>query len=235
MIGRWAVALCGITCSVAAMAQTAVQIKDIQVPRISRPPALEEFLNGGVRDDMKRIDDFRQRQPGDGVPVSQKTSAWIGYDDRSFYTVFVCQASAGQLRARLSRREDILNDDFVGVFFDTYHDRQHGYEFFVNALGVQADAIVTETQSDDWSFDALWYSQGRLTPEGFVAMLVIPFRSLRFSAAGAQTWGFGLARFIPANNEASFWPYITQKIEGFNQQLGTMTGLEQISPGRNLQ
>src|SRR5690349_2172301 len=141
MSGLLAVALCGFTLSVAAIAQTA-QIKDIQVPRIARPPAIEEFLNAGAREDMKKIDDFRQRQPGDGVPVSQKTAAWIGYDDRSFYAVFVCEAPPGRLRARLSRREDIFADDLVGVFFDTYHDRQHGYEFFVNALGVQSDAIV---------------------------------------------------------------------------------------------
>src|SRR5437773_10403375 len=171
MGGRSAVAVCGITLSVAAIAQTVAQIKDVQVPKISRPPTLEEFINGGVRSDMKRIDDFRQRQPGDGVPVSQKTTAWIGYDDRSFYAVFVCQAPAGQLRARLSRREDIFGDDFVGVFFDTYHDRQRGYEFFVNPLGVQGDAIITETQGDDFSFDTLWYSEGRVTPEGFMAML----------------------------------------------------------------
>src|SRR5438132_1587740 len=136
MLGRLAVALCGITLSVAAIAQTVAQIKDVQVPRISRPPAIEDFMSGGGRSDMKQIDDFRQRQPGDGVPASQKTSAWIGYDERSFYAVFVCQVPAGQLRARLSRREDLFSDDVVGVFFDTYHDRQRGYEFFVNALGV---------------------------------------------------------------------------------------------------
>src|SRR5437899_11331598 len=126
MLGRFAVALCGITLSVAAIAQTVAQIKDVQVPRISRPPALEDFISGGGRSDMKQIDDFRQRQPGDGVPVSQKTSAWIGYDERSFYAVFVCQVSAGQLRARLSRREDLLGEDLVGGCSDTDHDRHRG-------------------------------------------------------------------------------------------------------------
>src|SRR5258708_5633622 len=43
----------------------AVQIKDVRIPKISRRPQLEEFLAGHSRPDMKRIDDFRQRQPGD--------------------------------------------------------------------------------------------------------------------------------------------------------------------------
>src|ERR1019366_4272041 len=211
------------------------QIKDVQIPKLTSPPRIEQFLGGASPPDLRRIDDFRQRQPGDGVPVSRKTSAWIGYDDRNFYAVFVCAAPPAQTRARLAKREDIFSDDLVGVFFDTYHSGQCGYEFFVNPLGVQADAALTEGQNDDFSFDTLWYSEGRLTPEGYVAMMTIPFRSLRFPAQAVQTWGFGLYRGIPTNNENSFWPYITEKISGFAPQLGRMTGLENISPGRNLQ
>jgi hypothetical protein len=185
---------------------SSAQIKDVQVPKISSPPRLEQFLGGASRGDLRRIDDFRQRQPGDGVPVSRKTSAWIGYDDRNFYAVFVCQSPAGQTRARLSKREDIMSDDLIGVFFDTYHSGQRGYEFFVNPLGVQAEAALAEGQGDDFSFDTLWYSEGRLTPEGYAAMLTIPFRSLRFPAHTVQTWGLGLFRSIPTNNENSFWP-----------------------------
>src|SRR5262245_1676191 len=116
-------ALCCAILSVTTHAQ-----KEVQVPKISRPPALEEFLNAQSREDMRRIDDFRQRQPGDGVPVSHKTTAWIGYDDRNFYAIFVCQMPPGLLRARLSRRDDVFGDDFVALFLDTYHDRQRSYE-----------------------------------------------------------------------------------------------------------
>jgi hypothetical protein len=211
------------------------QIKDVAIPKISGKPTVEEFLNGKSRSDMLRIDDFRQRSPGDGVPVSRKTSAWIGYGEKSIFAVFVCDSPLLQTRARLARREDIMNDDFVGIFLDTYHDRQRSYEFFVNPLGVQADAVTSEAQGDDFSFDTLWYSEGRLTPDGFVVILEIPFKSLRFSTARQQTWGMGLVRVIPAANEVSFWPYITQRVSGFNRQLGTMSGLEGISAGRNLQ
>jgi hypothetical protein len=134
----------------------------------------------------------------------------------------------------MAKREDIMSDDLVGVLFDTYHSGQRAYEFFVNPLGIQADAAETEGQGDDFSFDTLWYSEGRLTPEGYIAMLTIPFRSMRFAPQAVQTWGFGLFRAIPTNNESSFWPYIAQKA-GFVPQFGKMTGLESISPGRNLQ
>ena len=211
------------------------QIREIHVPRIASPPRLEQFLNGASRGDMKRIDDFRQRQPGDGVPVSRKTSAWIGFDDQNFYAVFVCTSPAGQTRARMAKREDIMSDDIVGIFFDTYRSGQRGYEFFVNPFGVQADAALSDSQGDDFSFDTLWYSEGKLTPEGYIVMMTIPFRSLRFASQAVQTWGFGLYRGIPTNNENSFWPFVTEKVSGFVPQLAKMTGLENISPGRNLQ
>jgi len=230
-----ALCLCAFTAAALAQSPPTAQIRELQIPKIQNPPRLEEFLEGKSRSDMKRVDDFRQRKPGDGVPASRKTTAWIGYDDKNLYVVFACQAPSGQLRARLSKREDIFSDDTVGVLLDTYHDRRRGYEFFVNAFGVQADGIESEGQNDDFSFDTLWYSDGRLTPEGFVASVSIPFKSLRFSSEEAQTWGLGLMRIIPANNENSFWPYITRRVDGFNQQLGNATGLERISPGRNLQ
>ncbi len=211
-----------------------VQIKELRIPSIDRKPLLTEFFNGNSRADMKRVDDFRQRNPGDVTPVSRKTTAWLGYDAQNIYAVFVCESPTGHTRASFSKREDILNDDFVVLVLDTWHDRQRAYEFFVNPFGIQADAIESEGQNDDFSFDTLWYSDGRTTPEGFVVSLAIPFKSLRFKSADMQTWGLGLGRFIPENNESSFWPFVTQKVSGFVQQLGNMDGLNDISPGRNV-
>jgi hypothetical protein len=215
-------------------APATVQIKDIQIPKITRAPSIEEFLGGASRSDMKRVDDFRQRDPQDGTPVSRKTAAWLGYTDKSLFAVFVCDAPPGQVRARMSRREDIFSDDVVGVLIDTYHSHQRGYEFLVNPLGIQADAMESEGSNDDMSFDTLWRTEGRLTPEGFVVLIDIPFHSLRFPAERLQTWGIALARLIPSGNESSFWPYITRKVSGFNQQMANMGGLESISAGRNL-
>ncbi|HEY4089483.1 MAG TPA: DUF5916 domain-containing protein [Bryobacteraceae bacterium] len=229
-----AFALC---CSAAAQSAPPVvaQIKDIKIPRIASKPKIEEFLEGRSRPDMLRIDDFRQRNPGDGVPLSLKTSAWIGWDDKNFYVVFVCTAPPSEVRARLGKREDIFSDDFVGIFFDTWHDHQRAYEFFVNPLGVQADGITVESHDDDFSFDTLWYSDGRLTPDGYVTMMTIPFRSLRFTAKDAQVWGFGVGRWIPTRNENGFWPFVSNRLNSFSPQLANLSGLEHISPGRNIQ
>ena len=97
---RCSTLLCLFMFTVTVSAQTPPgQIRDLPIPRIRSRPRLEEFLNGNARADMKRVDDFRQRQPGDGVPASRTTSAWLGYDDEEFYVVFVCREPPGQTRA----------------------------------------------------------------------------------------------------------------------------------------
>src|SRR5262249_50730475 len=134
---------CALMLAAFALAATAADPPTLKIPRMQRPPTLEDFLEmkpGPAVQAMARVDGFVQREPSDGKPASQRTEAYLAYDDRNFYAVFVCfDSEPGKIRARLGRRENIFNDDAVGVFFDTYHDRQRAYEFIVNPLGIQAD------------------------------------------------------------------------------------------------
>ena len=206
-----------------------------QIPRTSTPPKLEDYLDGKVPQDERKITGFLQRDPRDGIPASQETTAYLSYDDKNLYAVFVCKDDPKQIRARLSKREDVFSDDLIGIILDTYHDKRRAYLFATNPLGIQVDGIVSEGQDDDYSFDTLWYSQGKLTADGYVVWMAIPFKSLRFDNADVQTWGVALIRGIPRNNETSFWPYITRRVEGFTQQFANLEGLQKISPGRNIQ
>src|SRR5438105_3881991 len=207
----------------------------VRISRTHRPPTIEDFVAGDPPDSTLTIWDFRQFEPGDGVPVSDSTAAYLSYDDANLYVVFVCRSDPRLVRAGLAKREDIVVDDGVAVYLDTFHDRTHAYLFQTNPLGVQRDGLVTEGQDDDLSFDAVWQSDGRLTPDGYVVRVAIPFKSLRFPRAPAQTWGIALARHIRRNNEDSYWPYLTKRVAGFVPQFATLQGLTDISPGRNLQ
>src|SRR5215469_9850873 len=213
----------------------AAETPKLAVPRISRPPALEEFLGDNRRSDLVEVTGLRQRDPRDGDPVSQPTTVYLGYDDKNFYAVFVCGDEPDKVRAHMSKREDILSDDAVALFLDTFRDHQRCYEFIVNPLGIQLDGIATEGQNDDFSFDTVWHSEGKLTGHGYVVLIAIPFKSLRFKSSDLQTWGISVARIIQRNNETSFWPYITHKIPAFNSQLADLSGIERISAGRNIQ
>src|SRR5262245_32526204 len=182
---------------------------------------------------LAKVDRFVQRAPSDGEPVSQMTEAYFGYDDKNLYAIYICfDKEPDKIRARLSRREDVFDDDSVELMLDTFHDHRRAYAFFSNPLGVQADALWTEGQQWDFSFDTVFDSQAKLTDRGFIVWMAIPFRSLRFASTDPQTWGILLDREIKRNNESSFWPQYSTRISGRLNQEGEAFGLEQISPGR---
>jgi hypothetical protein len=207
----------------------------VTIPRVTDPPVLARYLDETTTPPGVRITGFVQREPGDGVPSSVETTVYLSYDESHLYAVFICKDDPGKVRANMTKREAIMNDDVVALIVDTYHDGRRAYEFIVNPFGIQLDGVAAEGQDDDFSYDTLWQSDGRLTSFGYVVLVKIPFKSLRFSNAPAQTWGVAVGRIVPRNNETSFWPYVTRRIAGFGQQLATMDGLQGISPGRNLQ
>jgi len=182
------------------------------------------------------VRDFVQYEPREGEPASQKTTAYLAYDDKNLYVGFLCEDNEPELiRAHVTRRDAIGGDDNVGVVIDTYHDRRRAYAFAVNAHGIQEDSRVEERRGEDQTFDTLWNSEGQLTPGGYAALMVIPFRSLRFSPAAKQTWGIFLSRSIPRYNEVSTWPAISRSISGWLIQEAEVRGLENIARGKNLQ
>jgi len=217
----------------------------LTIPRLSRAPALEDFLSmkpeGEVALQMAKVTGFVQRNPHDAEKVSEETEAYLGYDHKNFYVVFVCFDDPKKVRGRMSRREDIHDDDNVEIMLDTFHDRRRAYAFQTTPLGVQWDAIWTEaTRSEvngnfDTSFDTVWDSRGRVTARGFVVWMAIPFKSLRFPAAKQQEWGIILYRRIVRKSEESFWPQISHKVQGRLGQAATLYGLEGISPGRDVE
>ncbi len=217
------------------IAQTGTAPALLPIPAVTRAPTFEDFLTGEPREAEARVTGFRQYEPVDGAPASQETIAYLSHDAEHLYVAFVCHDNPAKVRAHLSRREDIEGDDQVVVHLDTFHDRRHAFSFFVNPLGVQRDSLWTEGQGGDATFDTVWHTRGRVTANGYVVWIAIPFRSLRFPRAPLQRWGIALGRVIARTPEMANWPYITQRVESYARQFATLEGLEGISQGRNAQ
>jgi len=195
---------------------------------------------------MLKITGFIAREPADGAEPTQNTDVYLAYDEHNLYAVFVCwDKEPEKIRARMTRREDIFSDDSAEIMIDTFNDARRGYTFAANPLGIQWDALWTEGSIGnglpadysgfDPSFDTVWRSDGRLTGQGYVLAMAIPFKSLRFPNTDQQEWRIILNRSIPRTNENLFWPRITNRIQGRFNQAATATGLDHVSPGRNIQ
>lgn len=207
----------------------------VQVPRVSTPPKIADYLENRHRADELHIHSFVQREPNDGAAPALQTDAYLSHDDSNLYAIFVCKEDPRKIHAHMGNREDTRGDDVVSLSLDTFHDGRRAYEFLSNALGVQRDAVLTEGQDDDFSFDTVWRSEGRITPDGFIVRMAIPFKSLRFRPARGATWGIALTRYAPAINELSTWPHLSERMEAYVPQFATMEAMEGTSPGRNLQ
>lgn len=218
----------------------ATERSQLNIPKMQRAPVLEDFAdmkpNEELENQMVKVDQFKQNQPRDGEPASQRTESYLGYDDKNLYIVFVCfDKEPEKIRARWERRENAFDDDFVEVTLDTFHDRRRGYMFWSNPLGIQAEGIWTEEEGEpDWSFDTIWQTRGQLTEQGYVVWMAIPFKSLRFRVEDRQTWNITLLRMIPRANEWAYWPHVSARKEGRLSQAGEVVGLQSISPGRSI-
>ena len=137
-------------------------------------------------------------EPGENIPPPVKTEVLIMYDASKIYFAFRCfDPDPSQIRARFSDRDQIWNDDWIGIFLDTFNSGRRDYGYMCNPFGIQSDMIESEEGSDH-AWDAIWDSAGRITDEGYLVEIAIPFNSLSFQRSEIdQIWGVDLVRSYP--------------------------------------
>lgn len=234
---------CLAAATIAFAGHTADAPPTLVIPRLQSAPVIEHFVTmHPTADDtggMVVVDKFIQRWPDDGKPERFKTIAYLGYTDDALHIVYLAfDPDPSALRAHLVRREEVftVNDDEVEVRIDTYGDRRQSYYLVSNPLGVQLDAAWPEVGGQyDESFDLLWHSKGQRTAEGFVVMMSIPFRSLRFHPGDGQPWGIYLGRWMPRTGEWTFWPAISIRQQSFLAQMARLEGVRDVTRGRGVQ
>ena len=222
-----------------ATAAESAQRSQTVIPLIDQALHLSDFPNMAPRHDLRSqlvsVSDFVQRAPEDGEPATEKTEVWMAYSKTTLYFVFICHDSQPNLiRDHLARRENIFFDDTVSVLLDPFGDRRIGVYFTVNAAGVQADASWMENSFPKYSWDTVWDSEGHVTEQGWMALVAIPFRSLRFDR-NQPNWGVVFSRNFPRNSEMDYWPRVAADVSGTLSQEGTLLGIEGVSGSRNFQ
>lgn len=216
---------------------------DYKVPLLQQPLRLADFVGSSEKmgpspalaSQLTHVEGFTQNTPEDGKAATERTEVWLGRTTASLYFVFVCHDHRPDaIRTHLARRENILKDDYVSVLLDPFEDHRRGVLFSVNPSGVQADAAWTENNNPDYSYDQIWNSDARVTRTGWLALIAIPYRSLRFRP-GVEGWGAVFMRSFPRNSEVDNWPRIAANISGVLTQEGTLRGIEGATGSRNFQ
>jgi Domain of unknown function (DUF5916)/Carbohydrate family 9 binding domain-like len=180
--------------------------------------------------------------PGDNTPAPVDTDCLVTFDRDSLYIGFRCfDPKPEEIRAHLMDRDatdTLIQDDHIIIIIDSFNDERRGFQFRVNPLGVQADANFSELEGyEDFSWDAIWSSAGKITGWGYSIEMAIPFNQLRFPrTAEQQTWGFSAERSWPRSVRHRMQSHRRDRDSAcLLCQFNKLSGFEGISPGRNLE
>lgn len=208
----------------------------IKAIRIETPPVIDGVVNDEVWGEAFVVNEFYQREPLEGAPVSQKTEMLICYDTHKIYIAMRCWDDPKKITAKeMARDVSLGKDDRVQIILDTYLDRRNGYWFQIGPRGSIGDAIVSgngTVLNKQW--DGLWIGKSNITHWGWEAEISIPFKTMGFDRESNQ-WGIKLIRNIVNNLEASYWPEANLNAHKFQvSDAGIFDGIENITQGIGL-
>ena len=175
--------------------------------------------------------DFIMFEPDNGKPIpeNKRTEVKVVYDNDAIYiAALLFDNEPDKILKEITQRDEFGTSDLFGVFVNGFNDGQQDFQFFVNASDGQADCIATDTNGEDYSWDAVWKSKAIITDKGWTVEMRIPYAALRFSGEKKQTWGLNFFREIRRDRQKYTWNLIDTKIGTFTQQAGNLEGIENI-------
>ena len=211
----------------------------VAVP-IPSPPIIDGVLGEPFWALVQPVTGFLQRDPVDGAPASEKTEVRIAYTPTALYFGMTMHDSEPNLiRGNILQRGGWIDkDDNIRIALDTYDDDRNAYMFEVGVLGTQDDALISDESSTDWNWDGIYTTEARITEEGWVLEIEIPFTTIRFDDTEAPEMGIAIARTIRRKNESVFWPHIGQEYRSGIVQVSRyarMTGLRDLQKARHIE
>jgi len=224
----------------ATVSRTADGGVTIRAVRIDEPLHIDGRLDEEVYTTVPAVSDFIQQEPHEGAPATEKTEAWVLFDDKNIYVSARCWDSHPEREVANEMRRDsnniILNESFT-IIFDSFHDRRNGLFFQTNALGALRDAMSTDEANQNTDWNTVWDVRTQRSDTGWTVEFIIPFKSLRYGPGSDQTWGINLRRIIGWKNEWTFLSpppaYLGQRSIIATSQAATMVGL-QVPESRRL-
>jgi hypothetical protein len=205
--------------------------KELNAIRITEKPKIDGDLSDGCWQTAHPAADFLQFEPYNGSPPTFPTEVKIVYDNFALYIgAMMYDDEPAKIMRELGQRDATeLNADLFLVSFSPYNDGLNSFDFALYASGVQAD-IKNFSTGEDLSWDGVWKSAVKITENGWLAEIEIPWSALRFPKVEQQRWGLNFAREIRRIREISNWNFVDKKVDGILNQAGILTGIENIRP-----
>jgi hypothetical protein len=197
--------------ALAAVAAAAEDRPKIEPVRATQPPSIDGRLDDAIWQaaDPLPETDWLTYNPLNGDHIQQRTEVRVAYDDRYLYFAFRCiDPEPSKVRGTLSRRDNVWNDDWVGLSLDSVGNGQQSYDLFVNPLGVQGDILNTPSAGENTAPDFVWDSGGSRTEQGYEAEIRVPLTTVRFVSGTDVTMNVLFWRRVSRLGMSVSWPEV---------------------------
>ncbi len=186
---------------------------------------------------------FIQTEPTAGAPATERTEAWVFFDDTNLYISARLWDSAPESEwvvNEMRRDSAILSqNEGVGILLDTFYDRRNGNFFTISPIGGRADGQVSNERGYNPDWNPVWTLDTGRFEGGWSLEAAFPFKSMRYRPGRSQVWGLQLRRRVRHKNETSF---LTPLDPGLGQtaifqvsRSATLVGLEVPASGRPIE
>ena len=181
-------------CLLAALPAVAASAEDrarLEPRRVATPPTIDGRLDDEAwQGATLPLTEWLTYNPLNGEKMAQHTEVRAAYDDRYLYFAFHCvDPEPGKVRSTISRRDNMFNDDWVGLSLDSVGNGQSSYDLFINPAGVQGDILTTPSAGENSAPDFVWDSAGQRTAEGYDVEIRIPLTTIRFKSGADVKMG----------------------------------------------
>lgn len=208
-----------------------------RVPEITSKVKIDGLLSEKTWDDALVLELNYEVDPGENIKPPVRTEVLLAYSAHHLYAAFrAYDPNPKRIRARFTDRDNIWEDDYVGIVLDTFNDSRVTYNFYCNPYGIQAEMVRDITLIEN-QWDAIWNSAGRITKDGYIVEMEIPFSALRFQRKKEdQLWGIDVVRSYPRSLSHFIGLFPRDRDNNcYMCQADKVIGFSNTRPGKNLE
>jgi len=214
---------------------------ETMAPAILASSLVGEMRIDGVLDEAawqaaQAFTGFLQREPDEGLPVSERTEVRVlAGPDALYVGAWLYDSEPDKIRATLVRRDVVSDFDYFIVNLDSRHDHNTAYAFTLTPSGAYQDAALGADGRYDFGWDPVWEGAATVNAEGWFAEWKIPYSQLRFESSDHPVWGIQLTRVIARKQETATFAFTPRAEASGPHRYGHLQGLGRLEAPRGLE
>jgi len=180
--------------------------KRIDAFMVDEPPVLDGVLDDDAWAFATAITELHQVEPEEFGDPSEETTFLVVYTRDALYVAARFRdREPDKISARILRQGDwSWGEDSFSVMIDPLNQGRSGYLFDLSPNGVRSQALYENVTTENWNWRGIWHGETRITDDGWVAEIEIPFKTLSFDPDN-DVWGLNVSRFIGRKGEHISW------------------------------